>query len=82
MIMKPRLRLVADNPNPVRRSRPDGRSLRRLADRLTEQVQCGNTRFAHLLAVGEHLNPLDIAVVASQMYRAGLTEDQIIAVVA
>lgn len=80
--MKPRLRLVADNPDPVRRTHPDGRSLFRLADRLTDQVRRGNTRFAHQVAVGEHLNPLGIAVVASRMYRAGLTEDQIIAVVA
>jgi hypothetical protein len=80
--MSAQLRLVAANPNPEPRQRMTGVALHRLADCLTTQVQIGNSDAAHRIAADEHLSPLGIAVVATWMCRAGLTEDQIIRVVA
>jgi hypothetical protein len=82
MMMSTQLRLVAVNPNPVRRQQVTAVGLHVLADHLTTQVRLGNADVAHVIAAHERLNPLGIAVVATWMSRAGLSEDQIIRVVA
>jgi hypothetical protein len=78
--MTAQLRLVSVNPNPVRSPRRNGVTLHRLAERLTEHVQAGRAGYAHAVAEVEHLNPMDTAVVSTWMARAGLDENQILAV--
>lgn len=79
--MKPQLRLASNNSHPTRGRKLSVAALHQLAERLIGQVQCGNARQAHAAITNEHLHPLGIAVVATWMYRAGLSEDQIIAIV-
>lgn len=81
MIMSAQLALASVNPNPILHSRLDGPALHDLADRLTEQVQAGHPELAQVIAAFENLNPLGIAVVATWMSRAGLSEEQILEVV-
>jgi hypothetical protein len=78
--MDAKLRLVSDNPNPVIHQRFDGYVLRYLADRLTEQIKAGFTGAAHAVAEIQHLSPMDTAVIASWMTKAGLSEAQILKV--
>lgn len=80
--MRAQLRIVSSNPHPLYCHHSSGAALRRLADRLTRLVRSGNSCLAHATVACEHLNPLGIAVVATWMYRAGLSEDQILAVMA
>lgn len=78
-MMHPRLQLVSSNPyRGLCCYRLDGQTLHRLADRLTAQVQAGNTQFAHVIAAIENLTPFGVAVVAMWMWRAGLSEQQIL----
>ncbi len=79
--MSARLQLVSANPHPKLHSRLNGPALHQLADRLTEQVRQGHPEFAQVIAAFENLNPLGVAVVATWMTRAGLSEEQIIEVV-
>lgn len=78
--MSAKLRLVSDNPNPVVHQRFDGYVLRYLADRLTEHVKAGFTGCAKAVAEIQHLSPMEKAVIASWMARAGLSEAKILAV--
>jgi len=80
--MGAKLRVIAGNPSVVRGARLSGKELHWLADSLTRQVQAGNTMVARLIASRAHLNPLNISVLATWMSRSGLSEDQILQVVA
>lgn len=80
--MRTQLRLVTNNPDPLPCQHMSGPALHRLADHLTEQVRAGNTDLARRAVSDVCLNPLGVAAVATWMYRAGLSEDQIIEVVA
>jgi hypothetical protein len=76
------LRLVSNNPHPIRRGRLDGPSLRGLADRLMQHLTAGCVGFAHALVTNANLNPMDTAIIATRMARAGHSEAQILAVMA
>lgn len=76
------LKLVADNPDLRCGRRLDGTELRLLAARLALHVKAGLTGFAHAVSVIEHLNPMESAVVATCLVKAGLSEAQILAVLA
>lgn len=78
--MGAKLRLVSSNPHPTSCRRLDGMALHRLADSLSAQVDAGNCRLAHTIASQENLSPMDVAVVAAWMTKAGLSEEQILAV--
>lgn len=80
--MKAPLRVIPGNPHASRGDRLSSRDLFCLATCLTEQVQAGNIQLAQLIASRAKLNPLSIAVLASCMSRSGLSEDQILQVVA
>jgi hypothetical protein len=79
--MGAKLRLVSDNPHPVSGHRLDGAGLHGLANRLMDHVAAGFTGFAHAVVETEHLSPMDTAVIATWMVRAGLSEAQILAVI-
>jgi len=79
--MSAQLVLASVNTNPVLQSRLDGRALHDLADRLTEQVQAGHPELAQVIPAFENLSPFGIAIVATWMSRAGLSEKQILEVV-
>lgn len=79
--MSAHLRLIQSNSQPAPHRRHDGPALHQLADRLTEQVQAGNPELAHVVAALENLNPFGVAVVATWMARAGVSEEQILDVV-
>lgn len=79
--MNTHLRLVADNPALSPGVRLDGRALHLLADVLTEKVQAGHYEGAHVLATLQKLSPFGIAVVATWMAKAGLSETDILNVV-
>ena len=76
------LRVITGNPAVVRRAHLNGRELHGLADNLSRQVQAGNTMAARLVASRADLNPLSISVLATWMTRSGLSEEQILQVVA
>ena len=76
------LRVITGNPAVVRRAHLNGRELHGLADSLSKQVQAGNTMAARLVASRADLNPLSISVLATWMTRSGLSEEQILQVVA
>ena len=80
--MVTKLSLVSVNPRPVRGRQHDPAALHRLADRLTDHVQAGHAGAAHVIARAEQLNPMDTATIATWMARAGLSETQILAVMA
>lgn len=79
--MKAQLRLASNNSHPTPGRKLSIAALHQLAERLTGQVRSGNALQAHAAITNENLHPLGIAVVATSMYRAGLSEDQIIAIV-
>jgi hypothetical protein len=76
------LRVITGNPAVVRRAHLNGQELRGLADNLSKQVHAGNTMAARLVASRADLNPLSISVLATWMTRSGLSEEQILQVVA
>ncbi len=79
--MNAHLKLVSDNPIPVSSPRLDGRALHQLADVLTEEVRAGRYDLARFLAALHKLSPFAIAVVATWMTKAGLSEAEILNVV-
>ncbi len=79
--MNTHLKLVSDNPGSVSSARLDGRALHQLADVLTEEVRAGRFELAHFLAALQKLSPFGIAVIATWMTRAGLSEAEILNVV-
>lgn len=80
-IMQAQLRLASSNSNPTPGRKLSIAALHQLAERIIGQVRNGKNRQAHAAITKAHLHPLGIAVVATWMYRAGLSEDQIIAIV-
>ncbi len=79
--MNTHLKLVSDNQSPVPRGRPDARTLHQLADKLTEEVQAGHYEVARVLASFYELSPFGIAIIATWMTKAGLSEVDILKVV-
>ncbi len=79
--MGAQLKIVAGNPFACG-GHLNGKELHSLANDLTQQVQTGNTLLAHLIASRAHLNPLNISILATWMSRSGLSEEQILQVVA
>jgi hypothetical protein len=76
------LKVIPCNPTAVRGQHLNGKELHWLADSLTDLVRTGNPQLAQLIASRAHLNPLNISMLATWMSRAGLSEDQILQVVA
>jgi hypothetical protein len=74
------LKVVSGNPAAGSASRLDGRALHQLADRLAEAVQAGCTESAQELVSGYELSPFGVAVVATWLTKAGLTEAKILEV--
>ncbi len=79
--MNTHLKLVSDNKSHAVRGRLDGRALHQLADRLTEEVRANRYEVARLLASLHNLSPFGIAIVATWMTKAGLSEADILTVV-
>lgn len=80
--MTAHLRLASSNSHPAPGRKLSLAALHTLADRLIRQVRAGKAVQAHATIANEHLSPLGIAVLATWLYRAGLSEDQILDVVA
>ncbi|MFZ4535605.1 hypothetical protein [Propionivibrio sp.] len=76
--MKNHLKIVSVNPNSVSSTRLNGCALHQLADRLIEEIKAGHSRNAHILASLQNLSPFAIAVVATWMTKAGLSEADIL----
>lgn len=76
--MNAHLKLVSDHPVPAPSVRPDGRALHQLADRMTAEVLAGHSEAAHALASLQNLSPFGIAIVATWMAKAGLSEREIL----
>lgn len=79
--MASQLHLVWDNPRPQARPRCDLPSLRRLADALSGSILSGKPDCARRLASFYHLSPLALSVVATRMFKAGVSEDEILKLV-
>lgn len=79
--MNAHLKLVADNPVSAPTGRLSGRELHLLADMLTAEVQAGRSEAARFLASLQKLSPFGIALIATWMTRAGLSEAEILDVV-
>lgn len=75
------LQLVWDNPRPQPRLRHDLKMLRLLADTLAGSIRSGHLDGARRIASIHHLSPLAMAVVATRMFRAGISEAEILQVV-
>jgi hypothetical protein len=80
-MMNTHLKLVSDNPVSVSSARLNGQALHQLADVLTEEVRAGHYDLARFLAAFHKLSPFAIAVIATWMTRAGLSEAEILNVV-
>lgn len=80
--MQAQLRLASSNAHPAPGRKLSIVALHRLAERLIGQVRTGKAAQAHAMIAKERLSPLGIAVLATWMYRAGLSEGQILEVVA
>lgn len=79
--MSSKLRLVWDNPRPQLHLRNDLRTLRFVADSLAGSIRCGQVEGARQMASIHHLSPLAMSVVATRMFKAGISEDEILKVV-
>lgn len=79
-IIATHLKLVTGNPAATSGTRPDGRELHQLADRLIEAVRAGCQESAQDLVSRYELSPFGVAAVATWMSRAGLSEAEILAV--
>lgn len=80
--MPAHLKLVSQNPIAPSHGRLDGLALHRLADRLTKEIKGGHAEMAHALASLQNLSPFAIAIIATWMARAGLSERDILKAVA
>jgi hypothetical protein len=80
--MRAQLKVIAGNPAAVRGAHLNGKELHWLADSLTSLVQTGNSQVAQQIASRVQLNPLNISVLTTWMNRSGLSEEQILQVVA
>lgn len=79
--MTSRLHLVWDNPRPQPHLKNDLTMLRLLADTLTGSIRSGHVDGARRMASLHHLSPLAVSVVATRMFRAGVSEDEILKVI-
>ncbi|MCX8146724.1 MAG: hypothetical protein N3C59_10380 [Azovibrio sp.] len=75
--MSRHLRLVWSNPSTPPHFRSDVRMLRRLAGMLAGTVRQGHIESARMMASVYRLSPLAVAVVASEMFRSGISEEEI-----
>jgi hypothetical protein len=80
--MTAHLKLVSDHPISTSNVRLDGLALHRLADRLTNDIKSGHVELAHAVASLQKLSPFAIAIIATWMARAGLSERDILKAVA
>jgi hypothetical protein len=80
--MTAHLKLVSQNAMATSHGRLDGLALHRLADRLTKEIKSGHSEMAHALASLQNLSPFAIAIIATWMTRAGLSERDILKAVA
>lgn len=79
--MANQLHLVWDNPHAQAQGRADLSTLRRLADALAGSIRSGQLDCARRLASFYHLSPLALSVVATRMFKAGISEDEILKLV-
>ncbi|WP_424227894.1 hypothetical protein [Azovibrio sp.] len=79
--MSRELQLVWNNPSPPLHFKSDVRMLRRLASTLVGTVRQGHIDSARMMASVYHLSPLAVSVVATEMFRSGISEDEILRVV-
>lgn len=79
--MASQLQLVWDNPRSQPHLRNDLTMLHLLADTLAGSIRCGYLEGARRLAAIHRLSPLAVSVVATQMFKAGISEEQILQVV-
>lgn len=79
--MTSQLHLVWDNPHPQPHLKNDLTMLRALADSLTGSIRSGQVEGARRMASIHHLSPLAMSVVATRMFRAGISEAEILRVV-
>lgn len=75
------LQLVWDNPRPQPHLKNDLKMLRILADLLAGSIRSGHIDGARRIASIHHLSPLALSVVATRMFRDGISEDEILQVV-
>lgn len=75
------LHLVWENPRPQPHLKNDLKTLRMLADLLAGSIRAGQVDGARRIAAIHHLSPLALSVVATRMFRAGISEEQILQVV-
>ncbi len=74
------LRLVVDHVPRGSGSRRNGNCLRHLAQRLIESVRSGHVGFAPALAECEVLTPIEMGIVSTWMFQAGIAENVILSV--
>lgn len=79
--MASQLHLVWNNPRPQGHLKCDLTTLRRLADTLAGSIRSGQVEGAKRIASIHHLSPLAMSVVATRMFRAGISEDEILKLV-
>ncbi len=75
------LQLVWNNPCAPLHFKSDVRMLRRLANTLVGTVRQGHIESARMMASVYRLSPLAVSVVATEMFRSGISEDEILRVV-
>lgn len=81
-LIKTKLQLVADNPGPARPVRLDARALHSLADKLAGTLRAGRSDLARATVRQLSLSPIGIAAVATWMLRQGVSEADILRLVA
>lgn len=79
--MERNLQLVWNNPAPQAHLCPNATMLRQLADALTIAIREGEINSVQGLASMYGLTPLALSVVATRMFKAGISEDEILKVV-
>lgn len=80
--IKTQLQLVSDNPGPSSPARLDARTLHSLADKLAGAVHAGRGDLARILMRQLCLPPIGIAAVATWMVRQGVSEADVLKLVA
>lgn len=79
--MERNLQLVWSNPAPQANPCPNAAMLRHLADALTIAIRSGEIDSVQGLASMYGLTPLAMSVVATRMFKSGISEDEILRVV-
>lgn len=75
------LHLVWNNPCPQPHRKSDVKMLRNLADVMAGTIRAGQFESARYMASVYRLSPLALSVVATRMFRDGISEDEILRVV-